>query len=140
MFLYKQQIIPLKREIRSSLRALYGVGKHKACIVVARAALCFPCRIDFLNLYFYYFLTSILNFVTILEVRLKRLIKQSIYVLVDIGCYRGERHKDNLPVRGQRSRTNAKTRKKSLKLDFKDVAEPKRAIFVIKKAKASYKE
>ena len=45
------------------------------------------------------------------EGELRRYISQDIRRLVDIGCYRGIRHKRNLPVRGQRTRCNARTRK-----------------------------
>jgi small subunit ribosomal protein S13 len=48
----------------------------------------------------------------LLEVRIKRFIYQNIKKSFDINSYRGIRHKDSLPVRGQRSRTNAKTKKK----------------------------
>lgn len=45
------------------------------------------------------------------EGELRRLISQNIKRLVDLGCYRGIRHRKNLPVRGQRTHTNARTRK-----------------------------
>lgn len=44
---------------------------------------------------------------------MKRLYYYNIKILIEIGIYRGIRHKDNLPVRGQRTRTNSKTRKNS---------------------------
>ena len=51
----------------------------------------------------------------ILEGDLKRSVYTCIKRLVDIGCYRGSRHKTGLPVRGQRTKNNAKTRKKNRK-------------------------
>lgn len=47
-----------------------------------------------------------------IEGELRTQIRMNIKRLMDIGCYRGERHKRNLPVRGQKTKTNAKTRKK----------------------------
>jgi small subunit ribosomal protein S13 len=47
-----------------------------------------------------------------LEVRIKRIIYQNIKQFYNIGSYRGLRHKDNLPVRGQRTRSNSKSRKR----------------------------
>jgi small subunit ribosomal protein S13 len=142
MFLYKQREIKIGKEVRSAIMVLFGVGKHKAFLAVSKLALRFPCKTNLLNLYLFNFLGSVLNYLTLLDVHIKREIQQNIFSLIEIGSYRGERHKDNLPVRGQRTRTNAKTRKKSIKLNYKEdekVSE-KVVISVVRKAKANYKE
>ncbi len=56
---------------------------------------------------------------------LRRQVRQNIQRLIDIGCYRGQRHRRGLPVRGQRTRTNARSRR-----------GPKRTVGVRKKAAA----
>src|SRR5437764_517860 len=56
-------------------------------------------------------LTGLLDRDYVVEVQLRRQITQNIARLKDIGCYRGLRHRRSLPVRGQRTKTNARTRK-----------------------------
>jgi len=111
MYLYKEKYLPINREIRNSLQSIYGVGKHKSNLVVARIGLGYPFFINNLNLYNFYFLVSSLDCWTWLEVRIRREIKQKVRFLIDIGCYKGYRHKEGLPCRGQRTRTNAGTKK-----------------------------
>jgi small subunit ribosomal protein S13 len=65
-----------------------------------------------LNNYYFMLLSFILDFFTWLEVRIRRVYNLNIKRLVDINAYKGLRHKDKLPVRGQRTRTNAKTKKR----------------------------
>jgi ribosomal protein S13 len=74
--------------------------------------LAFPFLLKNLNFYNAQFLSFILDFFTWLEVRIKRYIYQNIKTQFEINSYKGIRHKDNLPVRGQRTRTNASTRKR----------------------------
>jgi small subunit ribosomal protein S13 len=57
-------------------------------------------------------LEQVLNSCTWLETRLRRLISSRIKELISMKCYKGSRHKDCLPVRGQRTRTNAGTQKR----------------------------
>jgi ribosomal protein S13 len=74
--------------------------------------LSYPFSCSNLNMFYFYVLSSILDFVTILEVRIKRFVYENIYRCFEIQCYRGLRHKDSLPSRGQRTRTNAATKKR----------------------------
>jgi small subunit ribosomal protein S13 len=78
----------------------------------SRLGLAYPYPLNSFNLYNYFILTYILEFFTWLEVRIKRTIFQNIKNLYVIGSYKGLRHKDSLPVRGQRTRTNASTKKR----------------------------
>jgi small subunit ribosomal protein S13 len=57
-------------------------------------------------------LLKILDIYLWLDARLRRNTNMNIARFIEIGCYKGFRHKDNLPCRGQRTRTNAATRKK----------------------------
>jgi small subunit ribosomal protein S13 len=59
---------------------------------------------------------EVLNTCTWLEIRLKRNVNTHIKELIAINCYRGFRHKSGLPVRGQRTRTNASTQKRKKRL------------------------
>lgn len=113
VFAYKQVIFKVHLEIRSALRFIYGVGRHKAFFLCARLGLAFPFMMNNLNNYNFMLLCFILDFFSWLEVRVRRFYTINVKKLVDINCYKGLRHKDKLPVRGQRSRTNAKTKKRT---------------------------
>jgi small subunit ribosomal protein S13 len=65
-----------------------------------------------LNTYYSSVLSYLLDYFSWLEVRIKRVIYQNIKILFDNNSYKGIRHKDSLPVRGQRTRTNACTKKR----------------------------
>lgn len=119
MFAYKQVILPVLSEIRAALQYIYGVGKYKAFYICARLGFGFPFTLKSLNTYYSMFLFFILDYFTWLEARIKRIYKQNVRFLVDLNSYKGIRHKDRLPVRGQRTRTNSKTRKKT-KFNYND--------------------
>lgn len=112
MFAYKQVILQLTLEIRAALKTIYGIGKYKALCICARMGLAHPFIMKNLNNYYFMVLAFLLDFYSWLEARIKRFYSQNIKRLVEINIYRGLRHKDNLPTRGQRTRTNAKTKKK----------------------------
>jgi len=112
MFVYKQYNLGLKKDVRSSLQLIYGIGWLKAIFISSRLGLSYPFSLNNINLYSYLALIYILDFFTWLEVRVKRIIFQNIKNLYKIGSYKGLRHKDSLPVRGQRTRTNASTKKR----------------------------
>jgi SSU ribosomal protein S13P len=65
-----------------------------------------------LNAYYFNLLTYLLRHLVISQTRISRFIQLNIKTLMDIHSYRGLRHKLFLPVRGQRTRSNARTRKK----------------------------
>lgn len=119
MFAYKQVILQLTLEIRAALKHIYGIGKYKAFCICARLGLSFPFIMKNLNNYYFMMLAFILDFYSWLEARIKRFYSQNIKKLIEISIYRGLRHKDSLPTRGQRTRTNAKT-KKGIKINFYD--------------------
>jgi len=112
MFIYKQYNLGLKKDIRLSLQLIYGVGWLKSIFISSRLGCAYPFSLNNINLYGYLVLIYILDFFTWLEVRVKRIIFQNIKNLYKIGSYKGLRHKDSLPVRGQRTRTNASTKKR----------------------------
>ena len=112
MFVYKQVIFQLNLEVRAALQNIYGIGWHKSFYICARMGLVYPFLVKNLNIYYALLLYYILDFFTWLEIRIKRIIHQNIKNLYDIGTYKGLRHKDSLPTRGQRTRTNASTKKR----------------------------
>ena len=117
MYLYKQNYLKKNCELRNSLRKILGIGWHKAIIACIKGGFAYPYRINNLNFYHFNVLSLILNGLTWLDVKIRRLERYKIKILIDIKCYKGLRHLNNLPCRGQRTRTNARTRKK-LKLNL----------------------
>jgi len=112
MFLYKQYNLDENKEIRSALQFIYGVGWYKSLFICSKIGLSYPFLLKYLNFYYKNLLIFILDFYTWLEVRIKRYIYQNIKKHYDIMSYKGIRHKDSLPVRGQRTRSNARTKKR----------------------------
>lgn len=103
--------IPSDKHTVISLQYIYGVGPKTA------SDLCTKARVepntpakelteDQLSR-----LAAILDADYVIEGQLRRQVQQNVARLRDIGCYRGARHRRGLPVRGQRTRTNARTRK-----------------------------
>jgi small subunit ribosomal protein S13 len=103
--------IPNDKPTHISLRYIYGIGPTRAL------ELCTKCHIDpqrrarELTDDEISRLSTILDREYTVEGPLRRQIHQNISRLKEIGCYRGLRHRRGLPVRGQRTRTNARTRK-----------------------------
>ena len=119
MFVYKQYSININKEIRLSLQSIYGIGWYKSSLISIKLGLAFPFLFKNLNNYNLQLLSFILDFFTWLEIRIKHYIFQNIKKLFEINVYKGLRHKDSLPTRGQRTRTNAST-KKRIKLIFNE--------------------
>ncbi len=103
--------LPNDKPTHISLRYIYGIGPTTAL------ELCEKARVDPLRKARELSEEDIARLATILdreytvEGQLRRQVQQNIVRLRDIGCYRGVRHRRGLPVRGQRTRTNARTRK-----------------------------
>lgn len=112
MFIYKQYNLSMQSDARLSLHVIYGIGWLKSIFICSRLGLSYPFSLNNINLYNYFLLVYVLGFFTWLEVRIKRIIFQNIKNLYKIESYKGQRHKDSLPVRGQRTRTNASTKKR----------------------------
>jgi len=89
--------IPDKKHTVIALQAIYGIGATRARIICAGANIKPEVQVR-----------------TLTEADVESLrgeVAMSIKRLMDLGCYRGQRHRRGLPVRGQRTRTNARTRK-----------------------------
>ena len=103
--------IPNNRPIVISLTYLYGVGPSIARELLRKAGIDFMVRAKDLKEDELTRLAGLLDNDYIVEGQLRRQVNQNISRLREIGCYRGLRHRKGLPVRGQRTRTNARTRK-----------------------------
>ncbi len=102
--------IPDRKHTVIALRAIYGIGATRAKKICEAAGINPSVQIRSLTEGELEKLrTEVGKFVV--EGDLRREVSMSIKRLVDLGCYRGQRHRRGLPVRGQRTRTNARTRK-----------------------------
>ncbi len=103
--------LPNDKPTHIALRYLYGVGPSLSLRLCEQARLDPLRRAKELSDDEVARLATILDREHTVEGPLRRQIQQNIQRLKDIGCYRGTRHRRSLPVRGQRTRTNARTRK-----------------------------
>lgn len=103
--------IPGDKPAHISLRYLYGVGKKIARDLCHKAGINPEVRARELREDEIARLAALLDKDYTVEGQLRRQVAQNIARLRDINCYRGIRHRRGLPVRGQRTRTNARTRK-----------------------------
>jgi small subunit ribosomal protein S13 len=103
--------IPDNKRLEIALTYLYGVGPTLSLEIIEKLNLDKDMRAGKLNEEQIARLNAILSAEYIVEGDLRRQIQNNIKRLVGIHCYRGMRHRAGLPVRGQRTRTNARTRK-----------------------------
>ncbi len=103
--------IPGKKKIEVSLRYIYGIGPKLALDILRKANVKEGIKADELSDENLAKITTILQNDYTVEGDLRRMVAQDVRRLVAIGSYRGTRHRRGLPVRGQRTKTNARTRK-----------------------------
>ncbi len=103
--------LPREKRIEASLPYLYGIGPARAIEILKRANIDCNRRAKDLTDEEIARLTAIIQSTYVTEGDLRREVGQNIKRLIDIGAYRGLRHRKGLPVRGQRTKTNARTRK-----------------------------
>lgn len=104
-------VIPTEKQVQISLTYIYGIGPHYSKLILEAAKVEPTKRVKDLT---EPELTKIRNVIDenyTVEGDLHRLVTNNIKRLKDIGTYRGIRHKNSLPSRGQRTRTNARTRR-----------------------------
>ncbi len=102
--------IPNHQHAEIALTAIYGVGRTRARQICAAAGISTSTKIKDLTEAEVEKLRDQVTHITV-EGDLRREVSMNIKRLMDLGCYRGLRHRRGLPVRGQRTRTNARTRK-----------------------------
>jgi small subunit ribosomal protein S13 len=103
--------IPADKKIKVSLRYIFGVGPTNALAILKEAAIDPERRAKELSEEELAKLITIMDRTVLVEGALRRQIQQNIGRLRDINSYRGNRHRRSLPLRGQRTRSNARTRK-----------------------------
>jgi len=103
--------LPRNKRIEISLTYIYGVGRTRALEICDKAGVEVGTRTDQLSESEAIRLREVIEREYQVEGDLRREVTQNIKMLMDIGCYRGLRHRRGLPVRGQRTHTNARTRK-----------------------------
>src|SRR6266571_4486748 len=102
--------IPNHQHAVIALTAIYGIGRPRALAICAAAGVAATAKVKDLSDAEMDRLREQVQKFTV-EGDLRREVTMSIKRLMDLGCYRGVRHRRGLPVRGQRTRTNARTRK-----------------------------
>ena len=102
--------IPNHQHAQIALTAIYGIGRARARAICAAAGVTFSTKMKDLSDNDMDKLREQVAKFTV-EGDLRRELSMNIKRLMDLGCYRGVRHRRGLPVRGQRTRTNARTRK-----------------------------
>ncbi|MFN7454753.1 MAG: 30S ribosomal protein S13 [Pseudobdellovibrionaceae bacterium] len=116
--------LPRNKRVEVALTYLFGIGKSRAMEICKEASIPATMRTDALTDDHVARIRSIIESSFKIEGDLRRDIGMAIKRLMDLNCFRGTRHRKGLPVRGQRTRTNARTRKGPRKT----VANKKKAV------------
>jgi small subunit ribosomal protein S13 len=103
--------IPTNKRVTISLRYIYGIGPKKAQDICTKLAIPDDRRVNQLSDDEILKIRELIDRDYRVEGDLRREVTMNIKRLMDLGCYRGLRHRRGLPVRGQRTHTNARTRK-----------------------------
>jgi small subunit ribosomal protein S13 len=103
--------LPRSKRIDIALTYIFGIGRTTAKKICEKAEVSGETKTDLLGEGEVIRLREIIERETQVEGDLRRQVSQNVKLLMDIGCYRGLRHRRGLPVRGQRTHTNARTRK-----------------------------
>lgn len=104
-------VIPAEKQVQIALTYIYGIGPKHASTILAAAKIEPTTRVKDLTEAEENKLREVIDRDFVVEGDLQRLVSNNVKRLKDINSYRGLRHKAKLPVRGQRTRTNARTRK-----------------------------
>jgi len=118
--------LPREKRLEVALTYIYGIGRPSARKILAEAEVSSDVRVKDLTEDQVNRLRRVIEGSYRVEGDLRRQVSMDVRRLMDIGCYRGLRHRRGLPARGQRTRTNARTRK-----------GPKRTVGVKRSAKAT---
>lgn len=107
--------LPKNKRVEIGLTYIYGIGHKSAEIILANTGVNPDIRVKDLSEDDVAKLREYIDHNFMVEGDLRRNVALNIKRLVEIGCYRGVRHRKGLPVRGQRTKTNARTRKGPVK-------------------------
>ena len=103
--------LPREKRVEIGLTYIFGIGRSSSKRILAEAGINPDTRVRDLTEDEATKIRGIIDKTQMVEGDLRRDVALNIKRLVEIGCYRGIRHRKSLPVRGQRTRTNARTRK-----------------------------
>lgn len=103
--------IPTNKRVEIGLRYIHGIGPAKAHEICEKVGIAEDRRVSDLTESEVIQIRETIDRDYVVEGDLRREIAMNIKRLMDLGCYRGLRHRKSLPVRGQRTHTNARTRK-----------------------------
>lgn len=103
--------LPSNKKVEIALTYIYGIGRTRAKMIVQSTGINPDKRVKDLSEEEISKITQFINENYKVEGELRQEVQRNIKRLIEIGCYRGMRHRLGLPVRGQRTRTNARTRK-----------------------------
>jgi small subunit ribosomal protein S13 len=103
--------IPTQKRVQVALTYIYGIGQTTALDICQRLDIPAERRVNELMEDELTRLREMIDSDVVVEGDLRRKIAMDIKRLMDLGCYKGLRHRKSLPVRGQRTHTNARTRK-----------------------------
>ena len=103
--------IPDNKRVETALTAIYGIGPFQAKDILEKSGVFDNPRVNDLGDDQLNKIREIIDSDKLVEGDLRREVNQNIRRLIDIGCYRGGRHRRALPVRGQRTKTNARAKR-----------------------------
>jgi len=103
--------IPTNKRVIIALQYIHGIGAKKAEEIVQKVGIALDRRVQDLSDAEVLQIREVIDRDYLVEGDLRREVAMNIKRLMDLGCYRGLRHRRGLPVRGQRTHTNARTRK-----------------------------
>ena len=103
--------LPREKRVEIGLTYIFGIGRTSSNAILAKTGISPDTRVKDLTEDDVAKLREVIEHEYAVEGDLRRNIAMDIKRLIEIDCYRGQRHRKNLPVRGQRTKTNARTRK-----------------------------
>ena len=103
--------IPAQKRVEIALRYIYGIGPANAKVICQKVGIPTERRVNQLTDDEIFRIREVIDSGYKVEGDLRRDVSMNIKRLMDLGCYRGLRHRKGLPVHGQRTHTNARTRK-----------------------------
>ncbi len=103
--------IPNEKRLEISLRYIFGIGPHRASVICEKTGIAPETKTRDLTDAELSRIRELMEKEFLVEGDLRREVRQNIQRLIEINCYRGIRHRRGLPVRGQRTKTNARTKR-----------------------------
>jgi small subunit ribosomal protein S13 len=103
--------LPREKRVEIGLTYIYGIGRNRSNSILGKAGVGADIRVKDLTEEQVSLISKVIDSEGGVEGDLRKEISMNIKRLMDIGCYRGLRHRRGLPVRGQRTHTNSRTRK-----------------------------